>query len=358
MRVVIFSTDDWANMGFILAESLKSLGVDAESFKLLKHKLYRHGPNSKVISLKEMENEALKADIIQFTHSKFSVKTPQILKKDIFMFHGGGHYRENHKEINRVANQLVKASLTQTGDLLGFGAKNERWLLPGVDLKVLKPSYVQVSDDVLTIGHFPSSPRIKGTNVINGVIDSLRSDSNYSEKFNYITSNESVPYEKNIERMKKCDVYIEQIKSGEWGITALEAAALGKIVVTNFETLPRYHKEYGYCELVVVDNEKELKEAIIKLINSSKNKIKEKKKKTRKWVSEFHSYEYLGKKLLRVYAEFLDIDIEKYLNKVVEKEVENKIVQKKVIDDLTIDVSEKNPVVIGEINNEEFISEK
>ena len=66
-------------------------------------------------------------------------------------------------------------------------------------------------------------------------------------------------------------------KYGEWGITALEAAALGKIVVTNFLSIDRYKIEYGDCPLVVCNTIDQLKDNISELSKMSKEEILEKK---------------------------------------------------------------------------------
>ena len=59
--------------------------------------------------------------------------------KKVVVFHGGGKFRLNHKAICSQFNPIVDCSLIQTYDLFGLGAKDERWLLPPIDLSKIKP---------------------------------------------------------------------------------------------------------------------------------------------------------------------------------------------------------------------------
>jgi len=94
-------------------------------------------------------------------------------------------------------------------------------------------------------------------------------------------------------------------KYGEWGMTTLEAAALGKIVVTNFLSIDRYKIEYGECPLFVCNTLEQLEKNILYLSKMNKEEILEKKKETRAWVEKFHSYKAVGERLKGFYEEIL-----------------------------------------------------
>ena len=93
------------------------------------------------------------------------------------------------------------------------------------------------------------------------------------------------------------------LRYGEWGMTALEAASLGKIVVTNFLSIDRYKKEYGECPLVICNTEGEFERRLHELSEMNKDDILKLKKETRKWVEEKHSLKAVGKRLKRYYEE-------------------------------------------------------
>ena len=192
------------------------------------------------------------ADIIQYMHSKFIDVGGDHSSKKRIVFHGGSAYRNKPRFRNQIFNSIVDMSISQTGDLLNLGAKNEKWLLPPINTEELKPDYVFHGTDIPLFAHYPSNPKKKGTKVIQDTITKI----GLNNHFRCVTSR--VEWKKQIQRMSECDIYIELFlpvlgkrKYGEWGMTALEAASLGKIVVTNFFSLDRYKIEYGDCPFVV-----------------------------------------------------------------------------------------------------------
>ena len=116
--------------------------------------------------------------------------------------------------------------------------------------------------------------------------------------------------------MSEVDIYIERMnmfrysekrkkkrRTGVWGVTALEAACLGKVVVTNFYGREVYEKEYGECALQSANSEEEMETILINLLSKPKSELMELKKKTRLWVEEYHTFEKVGMKLRRIYEE-------------------------------------------------------
>ena len=151
------------------------------------------------------------------------------------------------------------------------------------------------------MGHLPRDAAIKGSETINRVCRE------YSAKhdFHYFYSSWRVPWEQNIERMARCDVYIAACKPVLYGklygggieITDLEAAALGLIVITHFTNSDLYEKEYGRHELLVANNEEQLRSCLDTVVAMTKEQRAEKMAATRTWVETYHSYEAVGNKL-------------------------------------------------------------
>jgi len=177
--------------------------------------------------------------------------------------------------------------------------------LPAVDIVKIKPKYLQ-EDGKIVIGHFPRG-KDKGTNEINKVVKLFaKSNSTFKERFVYAFSNSRVTWEENLKRMAACDIYIESLSQGsattnkhDWSITALEAAALGKLVITNFDhgRLAWYKEEYGPCPLRVANSAKGLGRRITRLLYMNWKQIREIQHQMRKWVETQHSYEAIGKRL-------------------------------------------------------------
>lgn len=290
MSVLFVAYQDWANVGYSLAECLKCCGVDAKAITLVSHSFLYPLQAEVVRTHKELQNWADKSDVVVFMHSWY---TPSDYKgKRLFVYHGGTTYRQDPEVLNKFFNPLIEGAIVQTYDLLNMGAKNEHWLLPPVDTE--KIQVIETKNDVLTFGHFPRHPDIKGTKVIYDLMQSLED----VFEFRFLTSTDIAPWEENLKRMGECDVYIEELAPPyEWGITALEAAALGKVVITDFKGLDSYRTVYGGCPLLVSNTPEELLDSIIYAIEMDKSDFLLKQRDTRKWVETYHSYDAVGERL-------------------------------------------------------------
>jgi len=153
------------------------------------------------------------------------------------------------------------------------------------------------------ISHYPSRAPRKGSDEINYVIEHMVKDRDFI--FKYISKR--IPWKDNLIRMSECDIYIEHLFDDRFGITALLAAALGKIVVTKFPYMAEYEKIFGVPAVIQAANTKEeLADRLDYLLSLSDAERLELKKRTRKWVEEVHSHEVVGKRLVKVYQEVLD----------------------------------------------------
>jgi hypothetical protein len=311
MKVVLIASSDWSNLGYILSECLKSVGVNSVMLKRKKH--YFNYPKQGIIvsSMQEVVKYAHDADIIQFMHSVipawFKLGFARKHKKKLVVFHGGSKYRLNYEEINEIFNPVVDLTLIQTPDLLNFGAKNEKWVTPAVDTSLIKPVYD--FNDKLIVGHYPSSPIVKNSESIDKVMKMMgKKYNNFEYKYSYKT----VPWKNQLERVSYCDIYIENltlhqqnVPVGVWGLTALEVAACGDIVITPFVHNDLYVEHYGEFGPCIANNENELINVLDNLLTMSRQDLLELKMKNRRWVETFHSYEAIGNRLKKIYEEIL-----------------------------------------------------
>jgi len=89
---------------------------------------------------------------------------------------------------------------------------------------------------------------------------------------------------------------------GSWGITALEAAAMGKVVFTQMNNPSLYEKTYGCLpELMCYNDKSEFIDNLQSLIDSP-SAIRVMQKLTREWVVKHHSFESTGKKMLDLFG--------------------------------------------------------
>jgi len=300
MKVLIVARSDWANMAYRYQESLKEVGVDAKAVTLKIN--YSCKPNhAEICSLDKMKSYAKSAEIIQFMHSEYF--DLGVKNKRFFVFHGGSIYRGHSTARNKIFNPFVEKSIIQTGDLLGLGAKNEVWVLTSVDTNKIKPVYKRQSNKLI-VGHFPSNPKVKSSPGINKIMKNLKK--RFGNKFEYVHSPRII-WNKNMKRMSKCDIYIDactpifkERKYGEWGCAAVEAAALGKVVISHMLSYERYEQEFGKCGIQVANSLQDIKTQMTRLLSMSDNDLLDLRKKTRDWVEKFHSFHAMGKRLKEV----------------------------------------------------------
>jgi len=257
-------------------KSLQSVGVEAKAITFHRHS-FGYAEQAELCTDDLYAEYVAKADVVIAMHSVYKP-----CNKKVFVFHGGSAYRANFVRLNEFFNRIVAGTILQHWEFLDKGAKNPYWLLPPADLSI-QPDYTYHGK---AFAHYPRGTQ-KGTETILRAFDGI--PITYSDK--------SVPHQENLNRMSQCDIYVEMVCQPEWGMTALEAAALGKIVITTFHGLEDYRKRFGECELVVANTGDELKEKVKEILSWTEKEILGKKKATRKWVETLHSFEAVGRRL-------------------------------------------------------------
>jgi glycosyltransferase involved in cell wall biosynthesis len=195
-------------------------------------------------------------------------------------------------------NPIVHKTVIALGEFAGYGAKNETYIVGAIDTDKLISSGIKPKRPYIA-GHYPSNSLVKGTETINKIAGNIKG-------IKYLCSVEKVTYEEQLKRMAVCDIYIELFnpvlngeKYGSFGISALEAAAMGKIVVTQNLSHKVYKENYGYCPLILCETENDLREKLELLGSMKPNEIKHLQDKTREWVVKNHSYKATGERILK-----------------------------------------------------------
>lgn len=332
--VLMLTYNDWANTGYRFSKCLKHLGMNVTYFKGNLHKfnypeqaaIHQAIAEKKpmawfpvVVRVPELQSLVKKADVVHFFASTLIDTGIDLRTKKVIIQHGGTTYRLEPEKSNDVFNQFVDATIIQFPTLMGYGAKNENLVYYPVDTDYIKPKDFNLcGNGKLIIGHFPSDWTAKGTKLILDVLQKLK-NTEYGKRFEYVglqgLHGENIYWYENIERMRKCDIIIETIQPelrgkpfGEWGNTALEAAALGKIVITNSIRQDMYKKEYNNIPPLFIANDGDMLEQSIKEIcDMDEAEIKIKKKYHRCWAEEYHSIQATAKRLWEnVYLKLID----------------------------------------------------
>ncbi len=124
------------------------------------------------------------------------------------------------------------------------------------------PPMQRRNDDEIWIGHSPTRRRTKGTEII------LRALQRVKEKFPRVrvVLIENLPYVKALELKSKIDIFIDQLGELGYGISGLEALAMGIPVIC--QILPDFERFLGEHPFVVADANS-LVEVISALVESA-----------------------------------------------------------------------------------------
>jgi len=352
--VLISENKDWANIGAMFALCLNSVGINARAFtkNMINNKPFIHseifGDNIKLLEDSITDD----TEAIIWMHSIKMNLDVDLTNKKVCVFHGGSHYRRSFKSIN-VGFKDAYAVFIQTAELLDLcDRKDKIWLLPAAYVGDIKPiiplqgkEYVSDTEPIihinkynivnkrvagklvdvkvnvgkeakkishkpsnkLIVGHFPSNGTglsgtkgdIKGTIGINKVM------TRFKDIVDWRFIDAKIPWHDNLKRVNECDVYIESLNYSstsknkhDWSIAALEAAALGKIVITNFVYgRDMYESAYGPHKLQVANTEVELEDTMERLLSMSDDELVQLKQDTLDWVTKAHSLNAIGNRI-------------------------------------------------------------
>ena len=303
--ILFASNHDYANFAHDMANAYRTVRSDVIDLVLHPHK-FGYEEQSPVISKGNMERVMRKADTIHIMHSDpLILQMATRFKKDscrLIHWATGTRYRQSPEKINRLFNPHVEKTIIALTEFASLGAKNPQYLVGAIDTDTLKPSR-WYEGGTPQIYHLPSDPKTKGTPSILDVVRSLSGDFNFEYKV------DPCRYDQQLALMQKCDIYLELFAPtqdgkpyGSWGITALEAAALGKVVFTQMADDSHYIDTYGFVPALICYNEIGDWKNGLNLLISDTNLIKEHQLTTRQWVVENHSYQATGKKLQEIFA--------------------------------------------------------
>ena len=333
--VLMLTIDDNANTGWRTSQCLKRMGLKVLFLKGCMHPYYypeqgvihptlaevsaveRGHIKDPVLRVPQLKPITDAAKCIHFIASRIIDTGTDPRTKKIVMQHGGRFYRTNHEVLNELIDPYVDANIIQMPDLMGLGAKNEHLIYFSVDTDYIQPSY-ETGYDKLIIGHFPSLSTEKGTDKIIRIVERFKEDNETNGKFLYdgiekADKEVQTIWFNQLQRMGACDVIVDVCAEtaqnkpyGEWGNTAFEAAALGKVVITNSHRVDMYEREYG-CKpsMRIANTEEEVEKNLRELIVLPKGKLFKEKQAAREWVVKKHSIESTSRRMWdKVYSKF------------------------------------------------------
>lgn len=290
------SSDDYSNYGHAIAKSLRSIGLECVDVCTRRHR-FHYDTGSHEMTYQEMIPLIRKADIIQVMHS--DIRLFELARKygkgKIVVYHTGTRYREKHSMYEEIFKGVT--SVTDQTEFMCLG--NHHYVVSPVELPLAR----LYKRGKIKIGHYPSEPTTKGTNEI---IEMLRP---FEGRFEWLHSTKLVPHHEQLKRIAECDVYIELFKPtlngnpyGCFGVTALEAAAMGKVVITNNLYPDVYKNTYGDSPMMFVNDEETFRNTIEALLKSRKSLVTLQKEFRKKSI-ENHSFQSTGNRVAKLIYE-------------------------------------------------------
>lgn len=299
MKILNISQTDWANFQYSNMGALRSVGLECDSITMQKHPFYAE--QSEVVPcIGDIIKRIANYDVIQFFHdnvSLFDLLYPAMVGKKVITYHTSSYYRANSAYVNAHMAPVAHKQVCAMPEFMAMCPRGV-YMVGAVDTDKIKPGG-WVGNERPTFAHYPSNPNVKGTAKIAELMGRTPANFHYST--------DTVSYEQQLARMNLCDVYIEMFTEkdgmgsayGDFGITALEAAAMGKVVITNANHDRIYAKIYGSRFYFSFDTEGEFLNFINDFSNRSVDQLKFAKEKILATVIRNHSYKATGEYFLK-----------------------------------------------------------
>lgn len=157
-------------------------------------------------------------------------------------------------------------------------------------------SEIILNDFPVKILHAPTKRSFKGTVYIEQAISQLRGEG-YNVTLKII---EGITHAQLYDEYKKCDVFIDQISTGWFGTSAIEAMAFGKPTCAYYDELYFQYIDYAHEIPVININRENIIDKLKELLNS-REKLPEIGKKSREFVEKYHDLKNVTKKLVDIY---------------------------------------------------------
>jgi hypothetical protein len=168
---------------------------------------------------------------------------------------------------------------------------------PRVLISEYKPCFPNPHKTSPLIVHAPSCKEIKGSQTIIDVLKRLKM--RYDFQFDLL---HNIPKEKANEIVQKCDIFIDEIIHGSYGLAAIEAMALGKPTICYIK--PSMLSAYPAGLPIINANEGSL-EAVLEKLLLDGNYRNEVGRASRIYVEKYHDAHKIAQELTTIYEDVL-----------------------------------------------------
>lgn len=157
----------------------------------------------------------------------------------------------------------------------------------------LEPVWPSTDEHPIRIVHAPTNRYLKGSDYIEQAIDEL--SKKYSIEYLRV---ENMKQEQAFEIYKKADIIIDQLRTGTYGVFAIEGMALGKPVITYITEDMK--SSFPDSLPIISANSQNIKNQIEYLLKDTNLRLKL-GKEGREYVETYHDYRINSKMLVEIY---------------------------------------------------------
>lgn len=167
---------------------------------------------------------------------------------------------------------------------------------PPVNLDEIRCVYPSAHNNVPRVLHLPTEPWAKGTEYIEAAVDRLKVE---GLSFEFIMIRQ-LTQKQVYDAIAGCDIYVDELRCGSHGVTAVETMASGKPTITYIreDLVDKYPPEMP----LVNANPDTIYTVLKKLIQDGELRH-EIGKRSRAYVEKYHALEVVVTDLLRIYRE-------------------------------------------------------
>jgi hypothetical protein len=175
-----------------------------------------------------------------------------------------------------------------------------QWLPVVVDPAAWASDSVPLHDEVPLVLHAPSSTAVKGTQLIEPVLEKL-----VGEGLIRYQRVEGVPAEAVPDLFRGADIVLDQFRLGDYGVAACEAMAAGRVVVGNVDAhVRRQVRETTGAELPIIQADPHTLETVLRGLVADRGPAQQAAANGRSFVARVHD----GRLSAQVLAPFLGVD--------------------------------------------------
>jgi len=289
MKIAALCNDDYANFMYCQVSAMKQAGLNIDGYKLQRSPfIYRN--ECRITRPGLIRN--IRADVFIIFHSHIELLSyvDRSNNPRIIVVHTGTRFRQNSA---RIIDDTKDFEHVIALPEFATSLPNAHYIVGCIDDKLISP--MPVFNNLF--GHFPSNPVVKGTETIRRVSKMAKVDV-------FIDTNR-LPNDEHLKRIAAFDIIVEMHNPiqdgyayGSFGMQALEAAAMGRVVITNnVNGMELYQRTYGNCELEIANTEQEL---FRKLTHWKHADTISKSERVVAWYREKHSMAATGRRWAEV----------------------------------------------------------